>query len=280
MPRKNPPVPVPIEDAWIAPEVGAWADDKHRYVWLYQTLVSSGMKNKWRRVYVDLYAAAGVSTIRGSHRRIFGSPLLALQVQDPFDHYVFCEENPTLFQALRARVSTMAPSASVILIQGSCDDKVTEISEAIYKGSKGQQPLTLCFVDPFGMDISFRTLAALAAGRTDFLILLMGMDATRNQVLYAKENSQKIDRFLDTTDWRGAWETAQSRGTKFPAFLADTFSSKMKGLGYLEPPPMKTIRNTEKKAPLYKLAIFSKHPKAHDFWDQVLKYAPSTKSLF
>src|SRR5438309_9796098 len=66
------------DDGLVAPEVGAWAEEKHRMVSLYATLFSSAMKDKWsKRIYVELYAGAGYSRIRGTSKFIFGSPLLA-----------------------------------------------------------------------------------------------------------------------------------------------------------------------------------------------------------
>gem|GEM_PF-6491849 len=47
-------VPRPLEDELVCPEVGGWAEDKHRLVSLYSALFSSGMKDKWnQRVYVN-----------------------------------------------------------------------------------------------------------------------------------------------------------------------------------------------------------------------------------
>jgi three-Cys-motif partner protein len=71
---------------------------------LYSTLFSSGMKAKWsNRTYVELYAGAGRGKVRGTAKIIHGSPLLALTVKNPFDKYIFCEENAENLEALKAR---------------------------------------------------------------------------------------------------------------------------------------------------------------------------------
>ncbi len=57
------------DDGLIAPDVGAWTEEKHRLVSLYSTLFSSSMKAKWsRRTYVELYAGAGLSKICGTSK--------------------------------------------------------------------------------------------------------------------------------------------------------------------------------------------------------------------
>jgi hypothetical protein len=43
---------------------------------------------------------------------------------------------------------------------------------------------------------------------------------------------------------------------------------------------MRRIKTYETNVPLYYLALFSKHPKAFDLWDQVLKYATPQRGLF
>jgi hypothetical protein len=54
----------------------------------------------------------------------------------------------------------------------------------------------------------------------------------------------------------------------------------MEGLGYrkTELADMRVIKR--KHTPLYYLALFSKHPTAFKYWDQVLKYAFPQRSLF
>lgn len=94
------------------------------------------MKNKWdQRVYIDLYAGAGLSHIQGTSTFLKGSPIIALTVDCPFDKYIFCEENEELLGALRARSVRLAPRANVSYISGNCDDKIAEVCGAVPKWS-------------------------------------------------------------------------------------------------------------------------------------------------
>jgi three-Cys-motif partner protein len=105
------------DDGLIAPEVRRWAETKYRLLALYDKLFSTGMKNKWDgRVYIDLYAGAGYSHIQGTSTFLKGSPMLALTVPDPFDKYIFCEEDERLLDALRVRTKRIAPAANVSYI--------------------------------------------------------------------------------------------------------------------------------------------------------------------
>jgi hypothetical protein len=66
----------PSDDNLVCPEVGSWTEDKHRVVSLYTTMFSKGMKAKWgKRAYVEFYAGAAYSRIRGTQKIILGSPM-------------------------------------------------------------------------------------------------------------------------------------------------------------------------------------------------------------
>jgi three-Cys-motif partner protein len=275
----------PVEDGLIYPDVGGWAEDKHRLVSLYATLFSSGMKEKWdERVYTELYAGAGYARIRGTSRLIVGSPLRALILKDPFNSYIFCEEEPEKLKALRIRTERHAPNTAVKYVEGNCNLRVRKILESIPTGSREHTVLTLCFADPFDIGLKFQTIREMADARyVDFLITLaLGMDANRNYEHYVREDASKVDEFLGSTSWRQRWTAAQWDAVKFTRFLADEFTKSMAALGYIPPPfyTMKEVRSYEKNLPLYRLALFSRHERAYKFWDQVAKYSTDQRGFW
>ena len=96
------------EDGLPCPKVGSWAEYKYRLVSGYDALFSTGMKKKWdKRVYIGLYAGPGYSRVVGKTQILRGSPLLALGARDPFDKYIFCENNPEHLNALRKRIARL-----------------------------------------------------------------------------------------------------------------------------------------------------------------------------
>jgi three-Cys-motif partner protein len=272
------------DDGLICNEAGAWTEDKLRHVSLYSTLFSSGMKGKWnKRVYVDLYAGAGHTKIRDTSRIILGSPLLALGMKDPFDKYVFCEEDPRKIAALRVRVGRAAPNADVTYITGNCNALTEQILTAIPAGSRGDTVLTLCFGDPYDIGLKFATLRALSVRYVDFMLLLaVWMDANRAYRRYVQEDATKVDEFLGSDTWRERWSKAQWDGALFPQFLATEFASAMQTSNYLPTPlhRMKRVKSDEKNLPLYYIALFSRNDLGHKYWDQVLKYGTDQQELF
>jgi three-Cys-motif partner protein len=264
--------------------VGAWVEDKHRLVAMYQAIFSRGMKHKWEnRVYIDLFSGPGLVRVRGGGKFLWSSPLLALQAKDPFDHYIFCEREANVLSALRTRVEKYFPSAKVSYVEGDSNKNVDEIRRKIPNASRSNTVLSFCFVDPYDLSVKFSTIKKLSETFVDFLILLaLGMDAKRNLVHYLDAANHKIDEFLGLQDWREQWLQASSRGgIELPKFLAETYAKQMETLDYLPVPfhRMKQVRSDVKNLPLYHLALFSRHTLAYELWEDVLKYSNSQSSF-
>jgi three-Cys-motif partner protein len=270
---------------FYAPDVGPWAEDKHRLLFLYDTLFSTAMKDRWEsRVYIDLYSGPGLLRVRETGRFLWGSPLLALQVKHPFDKYIFCESDEIALGALKSRVGRLFPKADITYVLGDCNNKTEEICRAIPEASSGFKVLSFCFVDPYNLSVKFSTISNISERFVDFLTLLaLGMDASRNwQQHYLDPANHRVDDFLGLSDWRERLRVQQLDGpVKFPQFLAKAYAEQMMSLGYLELPfhKMKAIRSDTNNLPLYHLALFSRHPLAYTLWDDVLKYSTAQTFL-
>lgn len=264
------------QDDLICPEVGSWTEEKHRHVSIYATQFATGMKDSWDElVYLELHAGAGISRIRGTSRLILGSPLRALSLKDPFDKYVFCEEDEEKLEALKHRVRKYAPHANVAYVHGDCNEVTGLILKEIPIGSKQRTVLSLCFADPFDISLKFNALRNLSFRFIDFLVLLaLHSDANRAYKRYVMEDANKVDDFLDSNTWRERWRVAEGHGVSFPRFLAEEFALSMHRLGYIRTPidKMKLVRSDEKNLPLYYIAPFSRNELAYKFWDGALEY--------
>lgn len=271
-------LPALESDGLPTPEVGEWAYKKYLRVWMYDEMFATAMKNKGTRVYLDLFAGAGHARLRDSGRIVPSSALLALQIKDPFDRYIFCERDPVLLDSLRERVERVAPAGEVHFIFGDVNDAVDEMLPLIPSGA-----FSFCFADPFGVDLHLETVRRLAQGRRmDILILLaLQMDAIRNQVHYGKKEIRRLDNFLGTTEWREAWRTANRSGISFRSFLADQYARAMETLGYLPVTitDMYEMHTELRRLSIYYLAFFAKHRRALEFWSEVRRYTEPQISL-
>lgn len=268
------------DDGLIAPEIGPWGEQKYRLLQGYARAFATSMKRKWdARIYVDLFAGSGRSKIRDTNKILLASPLLALEIPDRFDRYIFCEKDPQKIAALEKRIRRDYGNADVRFILGDANEETQKIeNEILDYGKIKKKFLTFCFADPWKLEnLCFSTIEQLAKLYVDFLILIpTGMDATRNvSQVYIRSNNKTLDEFVGTSEWRNAWRKAEPRGETFDRFLTNFYATRMEQLDYLKRAAEQTqlIRSTEKNLPLYRLAFFSRHERGQQLWKEVKKYA-------
>jgi len=280
-----PKLPELRDDGLTIPEVGAWAEDKYRLVGNYAAMFATSMRKKWEcRVYIDLFAGAGRARIEGTKRIIPASPILALNIEDQFDIYIFCESDKTKANALKERVSQTYPSAEVRFLYGDTNNLTQDILREIPQASRQFKVLSFCFVDPYSVrNLNFNTIRGLSSRLMDFLVLIPSyMDANRNIRRYLNPENTAVDQFLGDPGWRKNWQQTGKRGEDFATFFVDRFGKQMSSMGYLYPgiQDTKLIRSVEKNLPLYHLCFFSRNKLGHQFWKQAMKYSQDQFELF
>jgi len=278
-------LPTLVDDGLVTVEIGNWGEDKYRLLHLYAQIFSVSMKGKWDcRVYIDLFAGSGRSRIKGTNRIVAGSPLVALSVDPPFDRYVFCEKDRDMLNALEKRVARDYPAAKAQFLLGDANEVATEILNKIPQHKKDFRVLSFCFVDPFNLkDLAFDTIDRLSTKFVDFMVLIAtDMDAARNVATYILPENEVVERFLGVADWRSEWLAARSDGRSFSSYLMNRFSRQMEARRYIRVrvDETKLVRSTEKNLPLYRLALFARHPVAKRLWEQAIKYSDPQRDLF
>jgi len=276
----------PLEDdGHLTPEVGAWAEEKYRYVRGYAEVFTTAMAGKWESlVYVDLFAGAGRARLEGSSRIVAASPLIALGVAHPFDRYIFCERDEERLAALRQRVARDFPAADVRFVPGDVNRTVATVLKEMPEPGPGRRVLSFCFADPYSCrNLAFATIRQLAARFVDFLILIpSGFDANRNRQIYESPRNETLDGFFGDPDWRAAWKERLRSYRHFADFVTDHYGRQMAKMGYRYEGLHDSwlVRSTEKNLPLYDLALFSRHPLGEKLGREVRKYNRPQRGLF
>lgn len=272
------------DDGLKTPEIGPWSDVKYKLIGKYAAIFNSGMKNIIpNRIYVDLFCGAGYAKIKDTNRTIFTSALIALSLPDPFTKYIFSEFDQEKLEALKVRVKRHFPNKydQVVFIQGDSNKNIDEIKKHVPDYTVTNKVLTFCFVDPFSLNLHFNTIRSLGEKRVDFLILMaLQMDAKRNLEKYLEENNSKINLFLGEVNWRQQFVRSGYSASDFTKYLSDTYDSKMKQLGYLEPPEKHRIKAFSTYLPLYYLAFYSKHERGNEFWKKIKGYSTDQTEMF
>jgi len=160
-------------DGNYTPEVRSWSLEKYKLVGSYCDIFTNGMKGRWDQlVYIDLFAGAGYSKIIESGKTYLSSALIAMSIPIPFSKYILCEEDSERFQALKARVEKDYSHLNVTLINGDSNRIIDNVLASIPPFKKGNTLLPFCFVDPYSLNLHFRTIEVLGSKRLmDFLIL-------------------------------------------------------------------------------------------------------------
>jgi three-Cys-motif partner protein len=252
-------------DGLPARESGGWIETKHHYLDRYCGIFSTGMKNRWaKRVFIDVMAGPGLCKIRDTGQEMDGSPLIALK--HPFTDYTFVENHPISCAALKKRVNDH-PKKDLVKI--ACLDW----KEALERGDFDfPDSLVLAFIDPTGISqIPWKSIKRLIAGNKaiDLLFTIQyAMGITLNAGNYSLAVSQEtaLDRFLDEKDWRTRFDARIP--SDFREQVLNRFSEKMSELGFSSG-LQKNVGAGNRT--LYRMALYSKHSKAHEFWKKILK---------
>jgi three-Cys-motif partner protein len=272
------------DDGLRIPQVGAWAKEKYALVQTYCSMFTQSMKApKWQSlVYIDLFAGAGYARIRETSEIVATSALLSLDIPDRFSRYIFCDIDCDNNKSLQERVNRLHPEIDTRFLCCDVNDSVPQILSHIPKANKDFKVLSFCFVDPFKLDnLAFSTIEKLSTRFMDFLVLIpTDMDANRNVIPYTSPENNTVAKFLGKPDWRDRWNTLRDK--HFGLFIFDEFSAHMQEIRY-KPQSVQDsvlVRNYQKNAPLYRLALYSRHDLGKKFWKETKKYNNPQTSLF
>jgi three-Cys-motif partner protein len=244
---------------------GPWAEDKLAALSGYTHIVLRAVKRKWDGLcYIDLLAGGGKCILRGTNKEFDGSPLLALECNDPaFTTVVLVESDERLCSALRTRTEVAGGRATII--QGDCNapDVIRQIRQVVPK-----RTLSIVFVDNLGLNVTFSAISMIVAGRAmDLVVTFQVSDLKRNARLALTSDTEagRWDRFFGTQEWRTVIADFEAKRIMAPDLgtaLADFYGDRLARLGYGVRGQMnRTMANT-RGAPLYRVMLFSKHPLA------------------
>jgi len=168
---------------------GSWTEIKlnafSKYVWSYLTIMK-GHPN-WQTIYFDGFAGSGTRTgdtqenrpliealnigddsnvYKGSAERV-----LNLEKNLRFNYYYFIDTDNQALTALRTRIEkNFGAFSNVIFRRDDVNNQLLKLSTTMKKYEK--KFAALIFLDPFGMQIKWESIASLRGTRTDVWILL------------------------------------------------------------------------------------------------------------
>jgi three-Cys-motif partner protein len=183
-----------------------------KYLAAYTTIMS---KQRFRFAYVDAFAGTGYRSLRHeenpdelmfpeiaeqeSQQFLDGSARIALQIKPRFDKYIFIEKDEKRFVELKTLESDYEAD-----IQRENEDANTYLQKFCKKNwTKNRAVL---FLDPYGMEVEWKTIEAVAKTQAIDLWLLFPLGIAVNRLL-RKDGQidpimrEKLDRLFGATDW-------------------------------------------------------------------------------
>lgn len=196
---------------------GPWTEEKLDRVTRYLQAYTMALKNQpFQLMYIDAFAGTGyrASKRTGQAVRGFfplpqmaelmkGSARRALDVDPPFDHYIFIEANLGRFQELKKLVDDFPSMAGRMMFRNE------EANAAIVNACSNtdwKRTRAVLFLDPYGMQVNWTTIEAI--GRAQHIDLWYLFPVGTVQRLLPREGKinegwkSALDRLLGDASWR------------------------------------------------------------------------------
>lgn len=202
---------------------GAWTEQKLGALAEYLRAYTTALKNTtFHKAYIDAFAGSGSRSAardrsggEPSGGLLFpdlaeaepvalldGSARLALRTEPPFDQYVFIDIDPSRCAALGAlRVDFPSLADRIDIQQGEANATIREICAGDWRSRRA-----VLFLDPYGMQVAWATLEAIASTKAIDLWLLFPLAIGVNRLLTKSGDipapwRQRLNLLLGTEDW-------------------------------------------------------------------------------
>ena len=274
---------------------GDWTAEKlervRKYLAAYTVIFARNPKaQKLMPIYVDAFAGTGYRTKPPrldaqtalfeelaepeSEAFLKGSARIALEIEPPFKQYVFIEQEAARAQELEKLKLHFPDKATCVTIVR--EDANTYLKEWC-KRTDWRACRAVMFLDPYGMQVDWSLIEAIAKTRAVDLWILFPLGVAVNRLLKRAELPPKkwaeaLTRILGTEEWRDAFYSRQVERTLFGdqevrtkeadfSKISRYFVERLKTIFTAvakNPLPLRNSRNV----PLYLLCFAAGNPRA------------------
>ncbi|NIM15774.1 MAG: three-Cys-motif partner protein TcmP [Candidatus Aminicenantes bacterium] len=270
---------------------GNWTEEKlirvKKYLSAYATIMN---KYPFKFAYIDAFAGTGYRELEKIDQMetclypdlvdedienyADGSARIALQVEPEFTKYIFIEKTKGRFEELKILKEEFPDKAhKIMLINEDANTYITNLC----KNSNWKYHRAVMFLDPFGMQVIWDTIKAIAETKAIDLWYLFPLGVGVNRLLkrdikeIPESWAKKLDDIFGTPDWRDVFYRIEKVKTLYGEEetvikdadfkkISDFFVNRLETIfaGIAENPRL--LRNS-KNNPLYLLCFASGNPK-------------------
>jgi len=207
--------------------IGIWSEIKLDIIKEYANAFTKIMKSKeWCKgyIYIDAFSGAGVHIRRKTGEFILGSPLNALEIDNPFTEYHYIDIDKEKTEILSGLIGDRT---DINIYQEDCNEILTEkiLPSLPYKSYKR----ALCILDPYGLHLNWKTIMTAAQQRTteiflNFPLMDMNRNVLHKDLLSAEPDQiERMNRFCGTEEWQEILYREQK------GLFGDTYQMKIGG---------------------------------------------------
>jgi three-Cys-motif partner protein len=218
---------------------GDWTATKLAVLEKYLTAYTTALKDKptharpFRKAYIDAFAGTGYRSLRreeeSSNSLLFpdladkapqqlldGSARLALKTQPRFDRYIFIERDAARCAELEALKNEFPDLAADIRVeQGEANKEIQSICQKDWRSHRA-----VLFLDPYGMQVEWQTIKAIAKTEAIDLWLLFPLGIGVSRLLTRSGDipagwRTRLDKLLGTQDWYEEFYRVEYKPTLF-----------------------------------------------------------------
>lgn len=215
---------------------GDWTEVKLAALREYLKMYATALKNQsFGRIYIDAFAGTGYRSqptkldegtslfeeFKETDQFAKGSARIALEIDPPFTRYVFIEKDPRKFAELKRMIETDFPS-KIAEIDFRNDDANVAIPELCRSTEHWRRNRAVLFLDPYGMQVDWTTLAAVAQTRAiDTWYLFPAFIGLGRMLPHSgvvpHEWEDTLDRCLGEAGWRNEFYQTSTTADLFDA---------------------------------------------------------------
>lgn len=272
---------------------GDWTELKLKalgsYLQQYRLIFTENERAKFfKTIYIDAFAGTGerkIKKIESQTRPMFdddsndleryrkGSARIALELESPFDQYIFVDKNKTHIDQLEYTVrKDHFQLVDRCTFQHGDGPKVIDklCSETDWKSSRA-----VMFLDPYGMNVEWELLCSIANTKAIDLWLLFPLGTGINRLLTRQELpeqafSDKLTRIFGIDEWKQAFYKKEAQANLFSEgeeIIKDTnfeeigkfFISRLETIFSKVAPKYKALYNSRRN-PMYLLCFAAGNP--------------------
>ena len=182
---------------------GDWSDKKLSALAGYLAAYGKVLSNTpFKTAYIDAFAGAGSQVDEDERTYRHGSPLRALDVEPPFDHFFFIDKQADNLASLRKQIESRGHGdKSIDYLCGDANGHLRNICSKDWTKHRA-----VAFLDPFALQIEWETVKAIASTRSIDMWFLFPAMAVNRMLTRSSEIDESWEKRLDITFGAATWK--------------------------------------------------------------------------